>query len=392
MFWPAAAGAVAFFMLESRIARFVLGGVMVLIGYRITLSDERLDAYRLGEYVRELAALRYSDFLLWVNQYCFHSERCIDPVQPFYTFLLTRFSSEPAVTFAGYALLFAILSIAFIGALHRDWKRDTLLFGYFFLFLIIAKNPIYDIGGFRFNTASWAFLLGIYLVYYRGRVFGFAFIFLAVCFHYAMAPIAILAVLLRFIRVSLRFALVLGLASFAISSSAQWLSPVLSIDYQLGALTRGARYISEGALEARAQALQQAYSSNLFFSVFSTTGIKFALGVWMGYLLFVKKLSGLGRREARFIIFALLFFAISNVFSDIPSFSRYNVISVQLLFASFVLTSNLYSNRERIGILVLFIPVTLFSMLITVRIGLGLVDLYSLLPSPFLLIQRHTLF
>lgn len=392
LFWPAAGGVVSFFMLHRRVGRFVLGAVMVLIGYRLALVDDRFDAYRLGEHVKELAALNYSEFATWVNQYCFHSEQCIDPIQPFYTFLLTRLSGEPSVAFAGYALLFAIFSISMLAALRRDNTHGSDLFFYFFLFAVMASNPIQNIGGFRFNTASWAFLLGSYLVFYRGRDTGFAFILLAVAFHYAMSFFLVIAVVLRFLRFPIRFAIILALASFAVSGGVQLFVTLLNLDYQIGALSRGARYVSEGALEAREEALRRATSSNLFFLFYAKTGIKVALAAWMTYLLVSKKLlSEMGFREARFLSYSIMLFAIANAFSEIPSFGRYSSIAIQLLYMGFILCAALYSRQEKKILLVLFVPAFLFSMLITLRTGLALIDMFSMMPSPLLLFQREPL-
>lgn len=394
LFWPVVGAIAAFFMLHRRVARFVLGAVMVLIGYRLILVDQRLDAYRLGEYVKELAALNFTEFSLWVNRYCFNTEQCIDPIQPFYTFLLTRLSGEPPVAFAGYALLFSILSISTLAVLRRYKAPGSDLFVYVFLIAVMAANPIHNIGGFRFNTASWAFLLGSYLVFYRGRDIGFAFILLAATFHYAMSVLLVLAIVFRFVRTPLRFAIILALASFAVSGVSQLVAPQLSnLDYQIGAISRGARYVSEGALEARAAALQQATSgSNLFFVFFAKTGIKIALGIWMAYLLiFRNRLRNIGLREARFLSFSITLFAVANAFSEIPSFGRYTSIAIQLLYMGFILYAALYSRQEKKILLVLFVPAVLFSMLITLRTGLGTVDMFSMMPSPFLILPREPL-
>lgn len=387
--WPAAAGVAAFFMLHLRVARFVLGAVMVLIGYRLALVDVRFDAYDLGRYVAYIADLNFVQFSRWVSTYCFHSEQCIDPVQPFYVFFLTRFSSETPIAFAGFALVFAILSISTLAAVHRDKAPGSVLFVYIFLFAVMAANPITNIGGFRFNTASWAFLLGGYLVFYRGRDVGFAFILLSVALHYAMFLPLALATAFRFVQVPLRLSIFLALASFVVSGGANLIAPLLDQDWQLGALERGARYVGEDKLNARANALNNASSSNLFFFIFAYTGIKIVVGLWLGYLLLWKKeFKKIGVCEIRLLSFSLALFALSNTFSSIPSFDRYVIMAIQLLFICFVVCADFYNRREKSLLIFLFVPAILFSMLFTLRVGLGLVDLFSIMPSPFLALDR----
>jgi hypothetical protein len=390
--WPAVAGVLAFFMLDRRMARIVLACVLVLISYRIVLVDPRLDAYELGDYARELATLRLPDFPQWVTLNCFHTEKCIDPVQPFFTFFLTRFSGDPSFAFAGYAAVFAAFSIAMLAAVRQDIGQKVTWFSLFFLFAIMATNPITNIGGFRFNTASWVFLFGSYLVFLRGRDAGFAFILLAVALHYSMAVLLGLAIVLRIVRVPLRTALILALLSYIVSSSVEWLLPLLNLDFELGALSRAARYLSVDALEAREMAVEIADTSNLFFLVFSHTGVKFVLALWMAYLLFSKKNRLIGDRHNNLLIFSLQLFTFANLFANIPSFSRYGVISMQLLYACFAVTAFAYTLPERRTILVLFTPAILFSLLIITRTAVALLDVYGLGPTPFLLVPREGLY
>ncbi len=394
--WPAAAAILAFFNLERRVPRLVLTSVMVLLGYRMVIADERFDAFRLASFVEEIARLRWWEFAQWVDQYCFSTEKCIDPIQPFFTFLLTRFSDSISFSFAGYALVFSLFSIATLAAVRHDFSRQAKLFSWFFLIAMMATNPIHNIGGFRFNTASWIFLLGVYLVFVRQRDYGFVFLLLSVAFHYSMSVLLVLIFVLRFVSPSIRMALFVALLSFTFSplgsSSAGWLTGSEIFDLQLGAVSRAARYLSEGALEAQAEALQRATSSNLFYFYYARSGIKIALGLWMMHLLFIKKRLIFPKNVERFLIAALLLFAISNVFSWIPSVSRYEVISIQMIYAGFCVSALAYSSTERATFFALLVPGILFSMLFPLRIGLGLIDVYSLGPSPFLLLERDALY
>ncbi|MDQ0304643.1 hypothetical protein [Ancylobacter polymorphus] len=391
-FWPAAAAIAAFFMLDRRIPRLVLGAVLIVIGYRISLHDVRLDAYRLGEYIVEIGSFGYDDFIWWVNTHCFDTESCIDPFLPFYTFFLTRVSVNPAFSFAGYALIFALFSVWTLSSIRKDWRRGASVFFYFFLFSVMASNPIPNIGGFRFNTASWAFLIGSYLVFFRSRDIGFVLIYMSAGIHFAMFFLAALATAIRFIQFSVRTALFAALFSFCFSVSSQWIIPIINIDSQLGALSRSARYLSDSALEARDDVVQQSLSGNLFFFVYGNTGIKFVLAAWIVYFIVKRTFDGSNNIGSPFLSYSLMLFSISNILSDIPSLARYNIVSIQLIYISFIIYHNSFSKMEKGLLVATFMPVILFSLIIIIRTSLGLVDIFSLLPAPFLIFERATLF
>lgn len=389
--WPAVASAAALFALNNRVARIIIACTMVLIGYRLVREDTRYDAYALESYVLEISSLDASQFVRWVETFCFHSERCIDPAQPFYTFLLTRLSDDPSFAFAGFALVFAIFSLKLATALHSEIDRTAPIFSYFFFFALVLANPIQNIGGFRFNTTSWIFLAGSYLVFFKGRDSAFWLIFVAPFFHYAIAVFAGLAVAIRLISLPVRVAIIVALSSFAISASVQLLLPLLSLEYQIGALARGSRYLSDAAIQSRTEQLSAAFTNNLFYYYYARSGLNAVILGWLCYSLFDKRISNISRHRARFLVFSLLLFSFSNAFSELPSFGRYEAISIQLIFISFLTCLRFYSRAERTILLVLFVPATLFSMVITTRTGLALLDINSLLPTPFLLFERETL-
>ena len=111
----------------------------------------------------------------------------------------------------------------------------------------------------------------------------------------------------------------------------------------------------------------------------------------MSYLLFFRSALSIPAPQRRFITSAVLLFAVANIFSGIPSFSRFLSISIALLMASFIATAAIYTSRERKLLLLLFVPALAFALLLPLRFALGQLDVFSFMPTPFLIFPRRAL-
>jgi hypothetical protein len=361
--WPAVAGALSVFLLSTKRARIVLLCIMVLIGYRIVLDDHRYDAYRLGEYVTEIASYNATEFFRWVDQYCFNTEQCIDPGLPIVTFILTRINDSTAFGFGVYSFLFSLFSIGYLSGIRGKFNSTDLAFSYVFLIAIALTNPIQNVGGFRFNTASWMFLFGLFNIFFRRRDSGFAFIFLAVAFHYSMFLIAIIVIAVRFLNIPTRWALALAVLSLFIVLPSGLIAPIFSDSLDVGAVARASRYTSDASLAAYDLDIAQASSSNLFFSLYAFDGVKFVIGACMMFLIFSDRLALIETYGQKFIVLFCLIFAISNFFLSIPTFSRYIVISVQIFYTVLIVQSYIFDRFEKRILLIVFIHTIFVSIL-----------------------------
>lgn len=388
LMWPAVAAVFAFMTLNRRVSRLVLFLFLILLGFRFVIEDQRLDAFRLAVYAVQMAQLTLPQFLHWVEQNCFHTEACIDPVMPFYTFLLTRFSDQYSIAFGGYAAVFAAFSIAYAYNMRTGFVFRARLFCWFMLLALLVQNGIQNIGGFRFNTAIWVFALGAYFIFYRRSVFGLFLIVFSIAFHYAMTIPVVISLSLWFIRPGLRTALILLILSFFLSAPLSWFTQFTGLDAQFGAFSRGERYLTEGMLEAQADARAQA-SGNLLFVIFRNQAIMIFVIAWAAYILIRGKARHFARSDHHFLVFSVMFLAIASFISVVPSFGRFVTIGFILLFSAILMTAYAYSNQERRWMIAILVPALFLASLAPLRVALGTLDVFAFMPSPFMFFESH---
>jgi hypothetical protein len=379
LLWPALAAILAFLRLHRPVPRFVLFAFLLLIGIRYAVVDVRLDGFRLAEIAEEMAQKSLSEFQSWVDAHCFHTETCIDPVQPFYTFFLTRFHDTYNIAFAGYAAVFAAFSIAYAYNIRKHFNFRAKFFCWFFLIAILAQNGIQNIGGFRFNTAVWVLALASYYLFYSNLKLGTVLLVSSIAFHYAMIIPGSLVLILRFARPGLRAALLLLIVSSFASLPIDFLPMMPALDAQIGALSRGARYISEDYVQAIAEQRAQA-TGNLIFSVYGFVGLKIFYCLWAFYMFIKRDTNKLIGSDRRFLVFAITFLAVASFISVVPSFGRFVNVGTILLLSAILLTAQAYSAAERRWLLAVIVPGLLFNSLFSIRVALGTLDIYAFMP------------
>lgn len=387
--WPALAAAVAFLTLHRRVSQAVLFLFMTLLGFRYVIDDPRLDSYRLAGYAEQMAQRSLPQFKQWVADHCFHTEACIDPVMPLYTFLLTRLDDHHSVAFTGYAAVFAVFSIAYLYNIRKSFPSHTTLFCWFMLLAILALNGIQNIGGFRFNAAIWVFVLGAYYIFYRGSLQGFVLIFSSIAFHFAMSVPVVIALSLWFFRPRLRAAIIFLILSFVLSAPVTLLTQFTGLDTQLGAAARAERYLAETTLAARAELIAQAHG-NLLFTVYGHAGLKIFIVFWAAMFLLRRKNFQVTGSKKQFLLFSTMFLAISSFISEIPSFDRFVTIGIILLLTAILITANAYTVQERRWMVGILLPGLLLATLVPLRIALSTLDMLAFFPTPFLLLDPIT--
>jgi hypothetical protein len=103
-------------------------------------------------------------------------ETSLDFIEPFISFMVSRFTSDYSFLFAAYAAVFAFFWIKSINSLYNSTRENLGWNGLIHLAFFIAIIPITGINGFRMWTAAWVFFFGAYhVVLYRKK----AYIFLA---------------------------------------------------------------------------------------------------------------------------------------------------------------------------------------------------------------------
>jgi hypothetical protein len=92
----------------------------------------------------------------------------VDIVEPFISFIVSRFTSHHIFLFASFAALFGFFYLKSIDLLYYSYEEKPGWNSKIFLSLFIIVLPITAINGFRMWTAAWIFFFGAYhVILYR---------------------------------------------------------------------------------------------------------------------------------------------------------------------------------------------------------------------------------
>lgn len=139
---------------------------LVYYGLTFVYDNIFVDASRYVEDLARTAALPFSDFGKIVAG--LYSDTTVDIVEPFITFVVSRFTIHGGVLYAVWAAIFGFFYLKSINLLHDRYQLDpgfnALIFMAFFVFI----EPITKVGGIRMPIATWIFFFGAYhVVLYR---------------------------------------------------------------------------------------------------------------------------------------------------------------------------------------------------------------------------------
>jgi len=164
--WPFLAFIIALFNYGKKEARWVVYFFLVYYGLTFVYDNIFVDASRYVEDLARTAALPFSDFGKIVAG--LYSDTTVDIVEPFITFVVSRFTIHGGVLYAVWAAIFGFFYLKSINLLHDRYQLDpgfnALIFMAFFVFI----EPITKVGGIRMPIATWIFFFGAYhVVLYR---------------------------------------------------------------------------------------------------------------------------------------------------------------------------------------------------------------------------------
>jgi hypothetical protein len=129
----------------------------------LVIGNTLIDASRIAEMLKVNSSLPFSDIFRVVGG-IYATDTSVDIVEPFISFLVSRFTDDHRLLFGSFAVLFGYFYIRSIGLLYDECK-DTLSWNNIIhLFFFASILPITSINGFRMWTAAWIFFLGTYHV------------------------------------------------------------------------------------------------------------------------------------------------------------------------------------------------------------------------------------
>jgi hypothetical protein len=160
--WPFLAFIIALFNYSRKEARTVVFFFLVYYGLTFVYDNIYVDASRYVEDLARTAALPFSDFGKIVAG--LYSDTTVDIVEPFVTFVISRFTTNGGVLYAVWAAVFAFFYLKSINLLYERYQLSPGANALLFMAFFILIQPITKVGGIRMPIATWIFFLGAYHV------------------------------------------------------------------------------------------------------------------------------------------------------------------------------------------------------------------------------------
>lgn len=375
--WPFLAFITALVNYNQKVARNVVYMFLIYIGLSVFIESTGMDS---ASYIRAFqnnASLPFSEFFKIVGG-LYSANASVDIVEPFISFIVSRFTSNYKFLFAAYAALFSFFYLKSVDLLYDRYHEksgwNTLIFMLFF----VSINSIQNINGFRMWTAAWVFFYGAYkVILYREKKF---FLFtLGACFIHWSFISANVVLFIYFIIGNRNFIyLPVAIVSFVLPNMLNSFFNTVSLKLGGAIQDRYSGYSSEEYILSVGEYLGQ----NRWFVNLSKDLIFYYLIFAVIFIsIFYKDLIR-EQHEKNLFSFLLLFLSFVNFGKAIPSFgNRFQIIFI--LFATlyvFLFFLKLPGNKINLLTLLGLFPMALYAA-VEFRIASDVVNSWIFLPG-----------
>jgi hypothetical protein len=376
LIWPFLAFLLALKNYSQKEAKTVVYIFFIYYGLTFVISNQFADAARYASTLKLNSNLPFSDFFKIVGG-IYATDTSVDIAEPFISFVVSRFSSNPNVLFAVYAAIFGFFYLNSVNLMHNRYQKNPNLNGLIYLIFFSLILPITAINGFRMWTAAWIFFYGAYHVILRQNS---KFILLALSsslVHWSFLSANVILIIYYFVGNRNFIYLPLTLLSFIVPNLIAPLIQMISLQFGGAIQNRYEGYSSTGYILSQQESLAQA-------SWFIKIGTDLVLYFFIVAIILIQFKSRYikEKEEKNLFSFLLLFLSFVNFGKSIPSFGERFLI-LFFLFASlylFLYFIKFSSNRISLLTWLGLFPMIL-NVAITFRISSDSISAWILTPG-----------
>ncbi len=375
--WPFLAFLIALADYSRREARIVVYFFLVYFGLTFVSDNELMDSFRYVENFRFFAGLPFREILRAVGGF-YSYDSSVDFVEPFLSFIMSRFTKSQHIYFAVFAGLFAFFYLRSFDLLYKQYKDSPNWNAWIFMAFSIVAIPITSLSVLRMWIAAWIFFYGTFQVLQTHK-FKYVLIALSACLmHWSFLSLSLLLLAYYFVGNRNHFYTPLAIASFFFARFLYPFLELLSLTLGGGIGARVEGYTSE----AHSLIYQDWLAGNSWFLLLSQDLIwYFFIGAIILIRIF-KRDTLRGKLEENWYSFLLLVFTLVNLGRSIPDFGM-RMQSIFILFASvyvFLYFKNLSEKKLRFLTYVGLIPILLYTI-VQFRIGADSMNAWLLAPG-----------
>jgi hypothetical protein len=364
LIWPFGALLKSFSWVRTKEAKNLFWLFCVYFGFTFVLKEGSFsDSARIARDLHEMSRSGISLNELLGTFYTTGSKN-IDVIQSLITFIVSRFTDDARFLFAVFGLVFGYFYSRNIWLIMNKTNVHIGIFSGLVLLSFVFVDGIWNINGFRFNTAIQVFVYGSLSYFIEGNKRKLWITAAVVFLHWSFLIAFAILLIYIFIRNRSWIYFALFIISFFVASLQMdivrnWFesyAPAMIQESRSG-------YLNEHVIEKR----ESMASTANWYVRGHVEIIKWFVFASIAYI-YLKGINKIRKHKQLFNLFnfSLLFYAIVNILSSIPSVGRFyevaNMLSLAVIFLNLQMIPDNYSPwLKRIGIpfLLVFILVKL---------------------------------
>lgn len=356
----------------------------IFYGLTFVISDEGMDSSRYKYKFIELSRETIS-FTEYASTFYDEEGQTADVVDPTIQYVLSRFTDNPRILFGTYGLIFGFFYsrnlFYILNRLQSKLKPGVVLL--IVSFALLA--PIWDLNGFRFNTAIHIYLFGLLPFLFEQKKKWIWVSAATVFMHFSWVfPVLILLVYLIMGNRLYIFFFFFIISMFVSEVNVGIIGNTIEESLPKVFHQRSTGYIGEEKVEAFKESTED---NRNWYVTAHRNALKWVIIIFMSVIFFqskdyLKKHKGM----LRLLCFTLLFYGCANVSSLVPSGARF-IVEANLLALAFIILYVQNGPKETLidKLIPFTIPVLLLFIIVKIRMGFDSIGVISIFGNPLFL-------
>lgn len=347
----------------------ILWAFVVFFGFTFAIGAENQGS-DIVRYALQLKSLHQQTFSFEEGIAYFLNSGEIDVMRIFIALVLSRFTDSTIALTTVYTLIFGYFFSRNMFYLLNQFKGKIQPWTWMLFLVFFLIVPYWNVGGFRFWTATHIFIFGLLPYLYEGKKKYLWFCFVPLLFHFSFLTPLLILLVYKIIPKNITVLFVL----FVITSFVNQLDvTVIKNTFASIAPNIYVERTDSYLMEDRVENLRSgtAFSQKNWYSVWYTKALSISIFISFSLLYFQqKKASFLTGAQLHFFGFALFFYAMANILSSFPSGGRFLYIAGLVSYFFIALCyQNVLSEGTRLRMYYWNVPLLVLFVLVSIRTG-----------------------
>lgn len=368
---------------RSRWSKNIIWAFTVFYGFTFTFSVDNRGS-DINRYISWFYSMRNSGMTFSEMTSLFYTdEDYADILQPVLTYFVGQLTDNYAYLIAAFGLVYGyFFSRNMWYVIERLKNRlDTKVLFLLIVFSLVA--PIWNLNGFRFWTATHVFLFGLLPLLHEKKKLYIIPILLSPFVHFSFVLPVLITIGYFFIGNRPAVYYYFFLASIFITEiNIQALSSLINNYMPSIFSARTAAYINEDTVEKIANSGPD--TRNLY-AVFYLKFLTWSVMAYVIYMYINRKVIENRPELKRMLAFTLFFFGVANIFSMVPSGSRFVIVADLMALALITQYADIAPKVRQLNLLFkATLPLLLLYIVVTIRNGFASIGVVTLAGNPVL--------